>query len=184
MSDTKTKLALEELGTFQVKITDAEIIKHPFKQDEDGAFSVKVEAGKKVEGKPHYGYCYLHIDSDYLPSNMQREGVETTADKTFHTLAVLGVPGNGMELSAVKPTLKGQTVEFFGKKNASGYLNYYINLPGEGGRNDEVVDAKSAQDQIAALYGAGAKSDADETGAPPVDENEMFPGDDLDELPM
>jgi hypothetical protein len=147
---------LDVEGTVKLTIAKVEIIKHRFKQDEAGAYEVKVKAGKRnAANEREWAEAYLQIDSDYLKPDQRTDTIETNADKTFSILAGFGVPSNGMELAKVDEAMRGIDIEFFGKRNEKG-LRFYINTP----RVDVVVDAADAAQQVASLYGAGGTTAA------------------------
>jgi hypothetical protein len=165
---------VEVEGTVTLTVTAVDIIKHRFK-DEPGYFEVRITAGRNGEGgEPEYATAYLPITSNFLPPNIQRDGVEKEADKTFATLAHFGVPSDGMELGKAEECLKKKKVQFYGKTNTKGHLNYYINTS----KPEEAVDAAATAKQIAELYGKGASAPATKHGE--IDPNDQLPMDDTD----
>ena len=171
---------LEHEGVVSLTVTEVSIIQHRF-QSEDGCFEVKVVAGRKGEGgEPEFATSYLPITGDFLPTALQRDGYDTEAGKTFHTLAFFGVPNSGMELGKAEEMLKGKVLAFFGKKNTSGYLNYYINTS----KPEQATDAAAAAKQVAAMYGSTNGAAPAAKAKPEIDETDKIPMDGLDDDPF
>ena len=171
---------LEHEGVVNLTVTEVSIIKHRFDSTE-GCFEVKVVAGRKGEGgEPEFATAYLPISGDFLPANLQRDGYDTEAGKTFHTLANFGVPNGGMELGKAEEMLKGKILAFFGKRNNGGYLNYYINT----GKAEEATDANDAAKQVAAMYGSTNGAAPAAKAKPEIDETDKIPMDGLDDDPF
>lgn len=171
--------SIEVEGRISLKVVEVDLIKHRFRNAEERAFEVKV-TGVRNDGNGgiEKAEAYLPITNDYLPAAMQADGIEKECQRTFDTLAKLGVPGDGMELAKAEDTLVGQVLEFFGKKNTKGHLNWYINTK----KPEEKVDPKKAQKQIAELYGSGSTSAPAPANKKPV--GKAVEVDEGDQLPM
>ncbi len=141
-------------GTHAAKITSIKTIRHRFKEEHENAFEVKVEVVGEEEGEEKHATCYLPLSRDFSVKDRQK----TEAQDTCQTLAALGVPHAGKDLSKLDQ-LVGREVEIFGKKNNKGYLNFYLNT----GIPEKEVPAEQVQKELDALWGTGEESAGNES---------------------
>ena len=142
-------------GKFTVVVTGANFIEGRY-PEQNGEYTELSIAFKDAEGNE--GKTYLDL-SDNLITMGNNTGMKQK-DQSVKTLLFFGVDVNAQGANAVN-ALVNQQVQIFGKVNAKGYTNFYLNTS-----KPEVV-INPADAKINALFGAQAPAPAFQQVAPP-----------------
>ena len=143
----------EKEGEFAATITAIDAIQSRFKPGQ-GEIRIEFATGEET------GKVYLSMGLDYIQAgnNQGRKEVEVTQEILQNFGATL------MDITSIKK-LVGKHVSIYGKRNAKGYVNFYLNT----NKPEEVMSDQEYNAYIQSLFGsAPAQTQAPVQQAQPV----------------
>lgn len=135
----------EREGSFPAEIVDVGLIQHRFNHQPD-AMEIRLDF---MDEEGNAGRLYLSISTDYITGGNNKG--ERECDVTTKTLAHFEIDLSAGEVHKL-PTLKGRKVSVYGKRNAKGFVNFWLNTS----TPETAVDVKDAAARIKALFGGAA----------------------------